>query len=170
MTNPSASSRLDLKGNAEQTLRFCSQKHGGAKGSSGRRRICHTSAETPREKKRLRQPPLICHFQPFLINPLWSFLMRPDKRPPSSHSFSLIFLPPWSSWQNPPGPWSPAGSAQRQIDISGIDISCSGPCNHFHFTLCCTGEIRHLRRPANQMSFNRTLSLTFTTVYPTNFS
>lgn len=60
--------------------------------------------------------------------------------------------------------------ARRQIDIRRIDISCSGPRNHFHFTLCCTGKIRHLRYPANQMSFNRTLSLTFTTVYPTNFS
>ena len=100
------------------------------------------------------------------------------KRPQSNNKQDLI-APPFSLSRlsllmifhaAPLGPWSPAGSAQQQIDISGIGIYCSGPRNHFHFTLCCTGKIRHLRSPANQMSFNRTLSLTFTTVYPTNFS
>lgn len=98
-----------------------------------------------------------------------------DKRPqsdrrktPDCSSFSPFCLPLSVIFEQ--RPWSPADSARRQIDISGIDIYCSGPRNHFHFTLCCTGKIRHLRYPANQMSFNRTLSLTFTTVYPTNFS
>lgn len=107
--------------------------------------------------------------------PLMSPTITADKRPQSDHrktpdcsSFSPFCLPLSMIFEQ--RPWSPADSAQQQIDISGIDIYCSGPRNHFHFTLCCTGKIRHLRYPANQMSFNRTLSLTFTTVYPTNFS
>lgn len=116
-----------------------------------------------------------CNFFFFYQWPLMSPTITADKRPQSDHrktpdcsSFSPFCLPLSMIFEQ--RPWSPADSAQQQIDISGIDIYCSGPRNHFHFTLCCTGKIRHLRYPANQMSFNRTLSLTFTTVYPTNFS
>lgn len=105
-----------------------------------------------------------CHLQSQLIKGL----NQTTEKPPDCSSFSPFCLPLSMIFEQ--CPWSPADSAQQQIDISGIDIYCSGPRNHFHFTLCCTGKIRHLRYPANQMSFNRTLSLTFTTVYPTNFS
>lgn len=108
---------------------------------------------------------------PFLINDHSCHLQRrliKGLHPTTSHraSFSPSHLPRCSPLLLLLGPRSPAAPARSQIDISGIDIYCSGRHNHFHFTLCCTGEIRHLRGSANQMSFNRTLWLTFTTVYP----
>lgn len=62
----------------------------------------------------------------------------------------LLYFPPRVSLLPPvvfiPGVRQPRlASPRRQIDIWWIDISCSGPRNHFHFTLCCTGKIRHLR-------------------------